>query len=917
MKEALKSGRITVYSSYPIENGVFVTPSKMEAQNYAGKNKVYSKTVPLSNVAWIDAIEGQYTETEQETEATTSNQYDVKGNKILTADEWNSLSKEEQEEFGDTITKSITDLEGNTFKVDYNIADPLQKIINAGFATGQSDSGTLSDHPGYRYVEDDKLGRYKKGEPINNTGAYLTFWKPEATKIAETGRKINTQEQIDYIRNVAKKLGFEVLDTKIFNQPSISLSLPYTNNGKGRQEILNEAGKLTDEKYPGLKEKNFLEWIEKRNEEFEPIVVQKNGGVKKWTDQEIINKWNELAEELEKFKGIVSKDEGKSVDNYNEQIKQLRQEIDDLIRERDEKFPNPDIESPMSKEEKELNKRIADKFSEINRIIKNKRDEQREGSKEAFELETEAIESASKAVEYKSKNVGSDQQSAGDVKEETDELVEQVEEQLQKIDLRLQDLQMTGKTYSTEGIEADYPINVLAKGIIKKDATKFVDAVKKLTGLQYDTNKKGKTEKVNVNIAPAGGGISFFLWSNVDPELGVYVSIPVNGSVGLEEYYVPKEGNILWRLTTKKNKYRGLENQWVKADITAGELSKIILNELNKKLAEEGKPEEKPEDVTSDKVNEKTKITSPKKKKAGASGQKQLLDIKPGKPEPQPFDIVQKAKEVVKKDQERRSPEKKKKTLSDYPLANKFITDWQKPAVRDMWESHESIVENIEKTLESMPRKPQDKGMKSTVYAHYFMGATDIFVMDVEGDNIYAYVILNGDSEMSEAGTMSLSYITGIMGMELDFFWTPKPLDEALYNADREYFPNPKEVEKEISGEKTTEIKEKPLSLTENKSEVEPEKEKQNERERTEEQDGRRDNSRAGSGREILPASKQVEGQRTSATDTTGDSQSQRMQSGDSSSQSRAGLKYDVNKRYTNDEIHEIVSSVTDIILIA
>lgn len=262
-----------------------------------------------------------------------SNRYDVNGNKILTAEEWNSLSKEQQEKHENTINKPVTDLEGNTFNVDYNIAEPLQKIINAGFATGQSDSGTLSDHPGYRYVEDDKLGRYKKGEPVNNTGAYLTFWKPEATKIAEAGRKINTQEQIDYIRNVANKLGFEVLDTNIFNQPSIHLSLPYTNNGKGRQEILNEAGKLTDKKYPGLKEKNFLEWIDKRNEEFEPIVVQKNGGIKIWTDQEIINKWNDLADELAKFNDTNSNE--KVTNNYNDRKQALTQEADKVIKEVD------------------------------------------------------------------------------------------------------------------------------------------------------------------------------------------------------------------------------------------------------------------------------------------------------------------------------------------------------------------------------------------------------------------------------------------------------------------------------------------------------------------------------------------------------------------------------------------------------
>ena len=59
-ESALKAGEITVYSSKPIEDGVFVTPSKMEAKNYAGGGKVFSKRVSIEDVAWIDAIEGQY-----------------------------------------------------------------------------------------------------------------------------------------------------------------------------------------------------------------------------------------------------------------------------------------------------------------------------------------------------------------------------------------------------------------------------------------------------------------------------------------------------------------------------------------------------------------------------------------------------------------------------------------------------------------------------------------------------------------------------------------------------------------------------------------------------------------------------------------------------------------------------------------
>ena len=59
-ERALKNGEIKVYSSYPIEQGVFVSPSRMEAESYSGNGKVYEKTVRLSDVAWIDPTQGQY-----------------------------------------------------------------------------------------------------------------------------------------------------------------------------------------------------------------------------------------------------------------------------------------------------------------------------------------------------------------------------------------------------------------------------------------------------------------------------------------------------------------------------------------------------------------------------------------------------------------------------------------------------------------------------------------------------------------------------------------------------------------------------------------------------------------------------------------------------------------------------------------
>lgn len=58
--KALESGKITVYSSKEIKNGSFVSPSKMMAQDYAGSGKIFSKTIDINDVAWIDSNEGQF-----------------------------------------------------------------------------------------------------------------------------------------------------------------------------------------------------------------------------------------------------------------------------------------------------------------------------------------------------------------------------------------------------------------------------------------------------------------------------------------------------------------------------------------------------------------------------------------------------------------------------------------------------------------------------------------------------------------------------------------------------------------------------------------------------------------------------------------------------------------------------------------
>ena len=65
----LEKGTVTVYSSKPIEDGVFVSTSKNQAQDYAGNEKIYSQEIPINDVAWINGDEGQYAKVDTEQQA--------------------------------------------------------------------------------------------------------------------------------------------------------------------------------------------------------------------------------------------------------------------------------------------------------------------------------------------------------------------------------------------------------------------------------------------------------------------------------------------------------------------------------------------------------------------------------------------------------------------------------------------------------------------------------------------------------------------------------------------------------------------------------------------------------------------------------------------------------------------------------
>lgn len=115
----------------------------------------------------------------------------------------------------------------------------------------------------------------------------------------------------------------------------------------------------------------------------------------------------------------------------------------------------------------------------------------------------------------------------------------------------------------------------------------------------------------------------------------------------------------------------------------------------------------------------------------------------------------------------------------------------------------QSLVPDIEKMLSKIPlQQTPDK----IVFAHYFYAGSDWFITSLDpttDELMFGYVILNRDAQMSEEGSIYIDDLKSSNKIELDFHWTPVPLEVALYKAYPKEFPAPKQAQKK-QAEKVT-----------------------------------------------------------------------------------------------------------------
>ena len=98
---------------------------------------------------------------------------------------------------------------------------------------------------------------------------------------------------------------------------------------------------------------------------------------------------------------------------------------------------------------------------------------------------------------------------------------------------------------------------------------------------------------------------------------------------------------------------------------------------------------------------------------------------------------------------------------------------------------YQFAVKRLEIALQLCPKIGATDGAKEhPAIFHYFYGSTDIYICEYDGEDLmFGYTILNGDLQNAEWGYTSLSEITKIPQLNIDYHFPVQTIEAALYKA--------------------------------------------------------------------------------------------------------------------------------------
>ena len=295
----LARDRVTIYSSYPIKQGVFVSTSRIQAEQYAGGegNQVYSKTVRPEKVAWISGDEGQYASVRNKFTEDIKYSLSVQEANTGTDNQGRQLSEGQMVRFGNSKT---TDDDGNLVTVyhtttnevaQFNEFNPVgtpyyrfgDQVVNY-FSDSKDMSGSYASQD-YKMADTKKLNNVEEAQEYLNqiseeTGNLYTLYQDEKGKWNLSQDKRLSREARDFLNSLSEEERQEMKD-KIFTDDTMMEYDP----DYAKVFSWNEFNKDLQDKYKSVTEKysgstdivelqkemiNYLEnpsWLKFENEE--------------------------------------------------------------------------------------------------------------------------------------------------------------------------------------------------------------------------------------------------------------------------------------------------------------------------------------------------------------------------------------------------------------------------------------------------------------------------------------------------------------------------------------------------------------------------------------------------------------------------------------------------------------------------
>lgn len=251
---------------------------------------------------------------------------DVSGQQIVPPGEFLEMSEAERRDYVRPLKQNIPNADGGQVEVDAGLAPFARAATAMGIQISEGDSGLQIDHPGDRSTETGELEN-------RGSNARITFTSPEAA-----GSR-NTPQKISNVKQAARQAGFNVQDQEAPFQPGTTISLPLAADGSSEAQLTEEANNIANTRWPGLRDENFGLWQRRRDAILSEEVIPNHGGVREWTDQEVLDRWEAFTQNLEQLEGQAP-DQRTSFEidteaSPAEQFQQARSELRRIRRNRD------------------------------------------------------------------------------------------------------------------------------------------------------------------------------------------------------------------------------------------------------------------------------------------------------------------------------------------------------------------------------------------------------------------------------------------------------------------------------------------------------------------------------------------------------------------------------------------------------